>query len=93
MTVLAWFVAAALAAASSAAGASRADPADPRAGTPVRFDSGLRAAKSPSEADPAARWREHNDRVRAIGGHAGSLRNATPQQSETAAGDAKAGKR
>ena len=92
MTVPAWLVAAALAAVSSAAGASRGDPADPRAGSPLRFDSGLRAAKPASGVDPAARWREHNERVRAVGGHAGALRNDDTAQADAAREDTKAKK-
>jgi hypothetical protein len=53
----------------------RADPADPQARpTPLDFDSGLTRSKPSADVDPPARWREHNDRVREIGGHAGHLR-------------------
>lgn len=52
-----------------------ADPTDSRApSVPLRFDSGLKEAGRDAEVDPAARWREHNDRVRSIGGHAGYLK-------------------
>lgn len=72
-------LAAALAAASGVA-TGRADPADSSARTePLRFESGLRVSKARPDADPAARWREHNERVRAIGGHAGASRDTNRQ--------------
>lgn len=53
----------------------RMHPADPNAAsTPLRFETGLMARKPPMDVDPPARWREHNDRVRTMGGHAGHLR-------------------
>lgn len=53
----------------------RADPADPHAvSPPLRFETGLAVPKASSSVDPAANWREHNDRVRSIGGHAGHLK-------------------
>jgi hypothetical protein len=54
---------------------TRPDPADPAArSAPVHFDSGLPSVTRPAAVDPPARWREHNDRVRELGGHAGALR-------------------
>ena len=89
-------VAATLSAAAVAQSVSqRPDPLDARAGTsPLRFETGLDLAIHAADADPAARWREHNERVRAIGGHAGYLRNGKPAAAESKTGQAdKAGAR
>ena len=69
----------------------RDDPRDPEApAAPLKFHTGLDAATPDADVDPAARWREHNDRVRTIGGHAGYLRAGTPAPAEASE---RAGKR
>lgn len=68
-------LAAALAAAAGDATNAARDPADPAAETrPLTFQSGLRPFVPTGESSPTVRWREHNERVRAIGGHAGAVR-------------------
>ena len=65
---------------------ARADPSDPAsATTPVRVDSGLSTPPPQAPpADPAARWREHNERVGAIGGHGGYVKQRPPAGSTEA---------
>jgi hypothetical protein len=76
-----WATALLTAVASAQPAPSRADPADPNARSePLQFASGLVSKEPAAEVDPPARWREHNERVRAIGGHAGSLRSANVDQ-------------
>jgi hypothetical protein len=96
MTSSAFVVAAAMTAAMTVtadAAPPRPDPSDPKAGTPpLRYQTGLEPAKPAAEFDPTRRWREHNERVRAIGGHAGYLRDGGSASDAKPAGDA-AGKR
>lgn len=76
------FAAVAMTAAMAVASAKspRPDPLDPKAATPaLRFETGLESPKRAAEADPASTWREHNERVRVMGGHAGYLRGASPE--------------
>jgi hypothetical protein len=75
--------------------AQRADPTDPKsASAPLTFDTGLASTLPLANVDPPARWREHNERVRVIGGHAGYLRAGTPATAEPKNGNAdKAGLR
>ena len=69
--------------------AKRPDPLDANAvSAALRFETGLDVAVRATDTDPAARWREHNDRVRAIGGHAGYLRNVKPAAAESQTGKA-----
>jgi hypothetical protein len=78
-------VAAALAAAAGDATSAARDPADPAARTrPLVFDSGLRPFAAPADPSPTIRWREHNERVRAIGGHAGAVRGDDAPTAERA---------
>ena len=87
------FFVAAMAATHSAAtmaepATKRPDPLDANAGSSsLRFETGLDVAMRAVDADPAARWREHNERVRIIGGHAGYLRAATPPPAEAKVND------
>ena len=64
----------------------RPDPIDPKsATTPLRFETGLeRLRQQQPEVDPAARWREHNDRVRAIGGHRGYVQRDSTSEAASA---------
>jgi hypothetical protein len=78
-------VAAALAAAAGDAMTAARDPADPAAETrPLTFDSGLRPFAPTDGPSPTVRWREHNERVRAIGGHAGAVRAGDAPTAERA---------
>lgn len=72
LLAFAFAIASPLAQGASVAGS---DPAAAAGVRPLQHDSGLRPATPRPEFDPAARWREHNDRVRELGGHMGHVRN------------------
>jgi hypothetical protein len=72
-----------------AQGAARSDPADPKTPSAMREPVSAYAGYRRFQEDPIASWREVNDEVARIGGHAGALKEdpASPAASSgTASG-------
>jgi hypothetical protein len=79
-------VVAASSAASFAQAAKGADPADPGAPTPTaRYESAF-AGYAAYQEPQAGNWRERNDELGSVGGHAGHLQR--PDQAPGTADDA-----
>jgi len=66
---------------------ARPDPADPRVTTPPPVMESAFAGYRGYRDDPPAPWREVNDEVRELGGHAGHLRTEVPIDRGTTAGE------
>ena len=78
-----WLWLAALAAGNAAAqSGARPDPADPHAKVPETFYRSAFDGYQPLELQKQAPWREANDEVGRIGGHAGTLRGEQGQDKD-----------
>ena len=65
--------------------ATAADPADASAAVPVtRYDSAFNGYQAYQAQEPGS-WREHNDAMAAVGGHAGHLKGSAPSSEQTPA--------
>ena len=80
LQIIAFGLAATLAAGVAAQQAAQSGPADPKAAVPVqRYESAFRDYR-PHAAPELARWRDANDEAGRIGGHAGYARQSAPQR-------------
>ena len=57
---------------------ARPDPTDPRLSTPTHAAESAFAGYRGFRDEPLTPWREVNDEVRRLGGHAGHVRDAEP---------------
>jgi hypothetical protein len=67
--------------------AARPDPADPRLSVPAPTTESAFAGYRGYRDEPLADWRAVNDEMRALGGHAGHIRDAAPADRAPPAGD------
>ena len=77
---------------AAAQGAARPDPADPKTASPMPDPGSAYAGYRRYAEEPNAPWREVNDEVARVGGHAGALKgetaspDAAPAASQSGAG-------
>lgn len=65
--------------------AARPDPADPRLSVPASTTESAFAGYRSFRDEPLADWRAVNDEMRALGGHAGHIRDAAEPTDRTPA--------
>ncbi|MGH8682597.1 MAG: hypothetical protein ACREVS_20750 [Burkholderiales bacterium] len=66
---------------------ARPDPTDPRLNAPPPATESAFAGYRGYRDEPLADWRAVNDEMRALGGHAGHIRDAAPADRALPAGD------
>ncbi|MCX7960330.1 MAG: hypothetical protein N2653_01985 [Burkholderiales bacterium] len=83
---IAFALAAAFAAGAAAREVARPHPADPAAGTKPPVHRSAFEDYRPYSEPELARWREANDEVRRLGGHAGHVSGSPPGRGAAPAG-------